>query len=246
MRIVPFGDWTRLGRWWPTTKRRGIAQAIVVHHAVITHSTDAFADARRVERIIYGRRLKSRFSMIAYSWLIHPDGTIFEARASTWRNGANNNTRRRILSRLPSTKILSNGNTVSVCFIGDFRYDTVTTEARQAFWWLVNDLRRRGVTVETAAIVDHSELAFTECSAGAIHQLSEPAPAPGPSIPDTDDEDDTMPIQYYDPETKDQVVIWLDDEEPRPCYDVLQEKGQIGKPMSNLLALCRLHWIKKG
>ena len=171
MRVVPFNNWTKRGRWFPTPRRSSApAAAAVVHHSVTRPTGSALAEVRAVEEVIYQRRIKSLFSMIAYCWLIHPDGTIYEGRGSTWRNGANRNTRQRVLSWI-SNKILSNSNTVSVCLIGDYRTNDVTDAQRQAFWWLINDLERRGVLASATAVVGHGELSYTECPSRALDQL---------------------------------------------------------------------------
>jgi hypothetical protein len=154
MRIVPFEDWTLLGQWFPCLSYKGQAEAIIVHHSVTKPTENAFNDARVVERVIYGRRFDSRFGMIAYSYMIHPDGTIFEGRGLSYRNGANKNTK---------GGSLSNGNTVSVCLIGDYRTNEVTSMQIAAFNWLRNDLVLRAGIIPSATTNAHNELSHTAC-----------------------------------------------------------------------------------
>lgn len=154
MRTVPFEDWTGLGQWFPCLSYKGKAEGIIVHHSVTKPTDNPFNDARVVERVIYDRRFESRFGMIAYSYMIHPDGTIFEGRGLTYRNGANKNTK---------GGLLSNGNTVSVCMIGDYRRDKITDKQIAAFNWLRSDLIMRAGVIPSATVHPHSELSHTEC-----------------------------------------------------------------------------------
>ena len=165
MNIVPFEDWTRRGRWWPTRALSKPAAAIVIHHSVTTPTSSPRADARKVEEVIYQRRWKSRFSMVAYNWMIHPDGTILEGRGPTYRNGANNNTR---------GGAISNHNSVSVCFIGDYRTTLLTETQRRAFWWLAQDLERNGTVANSNSVMPHSALSKTTCPAEAYSSLGPP------------------------------------------------------------------------
>ena len=174
MEIVPFDKWTKLGQWWPTMRLKGEMSGIIVHHSVTKPTGDAAADARTVERIIYNRRFKSRFSMVAYSWLIHPDGSIFEGRGHLWRNGANTNKK---------GGSLSNSNTVSVCMIGDYRTDVITDVQRTSFWWLVQHLQGTRTVKTNPDIFPHSDLAWTACPSGAMDGLNQPLP---------EEEDDDM------------------------------------------------------
>jgi peptidoglycan hydrolase-like protein with peptidoglycan-binding domain len=141
---------------------------VVVHHSVTKPTLDAVADARFVEQIIYNRRFKARFSMVAYNWLIHPDGTIFEGRGHIWRNAANVNKK---------GGPLGNSDTVSVCMIGDYRTDVITDAERTSFWWLVQHLQEIKTVQRDPAVVPHSELAYTACPSGAMDGLNQ---SPGP------------------------------------------------------------------
>lgn len=165
MQIVSFGNWSIRGRWWPTSSLKKPASAIVIHHSVTKPTSSAIDDARKVEEIIYRRRIKSRFAMIAYNWMIHPDGTVFEGRGNTYRNGANNNTR---------GGSISNHNSVSVCFIGDYRTNLLTEAQRRSFWSLAEHLGETGAVSNTNSVVPHSAVARTACPAEAYSSLGNP------------------------------------------------------------------------
>jgi hypothetical protein len=138
---------------------------VVVHHSVTRLTGDAIADARTVENVIYKR---GGFSMIAYSYLSHPDGTILEGRSSDYRNGANRNDK---------GGRFANSNTISVCCIGDYRTDRITQPQQQSFAQLMSDLRRDGIITVDAELLAHRDLAYTQCPAGAYEQLlTEPQP----------------------------------------------------------------------
>jgi len=163
--VIPFEDWTLHGVWGSPPRFRGPAQAVVVHHSVTRLTGDAIADARTVENVIHKR---GGFSMVAYSYLSHPDGTILEGRSSDYRNGANRNDK---------GGQFQNSNTVSVCCIGDYRTDRITQPQQQAFAWLMSDLRRDGIITVDAELLAHRDLAYTQCPAGAYEQLlTEPQP----------------------------------------------------------------------
>lgn len=111
--VVPFDDWTVKGRWWPTSKRRQQSTAVVLHHSVTdTTGRSSHQQAQDIEQVIYDRRRRSRFSMVAYSFIVATDGTLFEGRGVTYRNGANNDTK---------NTGYTNTNTMSVCFAGNYQ-----------------------------------------------------------------------------------------------------------------------------
>ena len=163
--MIPFEDWTLHGVWGSPPRFRGPAEAVVVHHSVTNAGSDAKAAARIVEHVIHRR---GGFAMIAYSYLLHPDGTVFEGRGSDYRNGANRNDK---------GGQFHNSNTVSVCCIGDYRTDKITQPQQQAFARLMSDLRRDGIITVDAELLAHRDLAYTQCPAGAYEQLlTEPQP----------------------------------------------------------------------
>jgi hypothetical protein len=163
--VIRFEDWTLHGVWGSPPRFRGPAEGVVVHHSVTNAGSDAKAAARIVEHVIHRR---GGFSMIAYSYLLHPDGTVFEGRGSDYRNGANRNDK---------GGRFANSNTVSVCCIGDYRTDRITQPQQQAFARLMSDLRRDGIITVDAELLAHRDLAYTQCPAGAYEQLlTEPQP----------------------------------------------------------------------
>lgn len=113
--------------------------------------------------------------MVAYSFLLHPDGTLFEGRSSRYLNGANRNDK---------GGVFNNSNTVSVCFIGDYRTLNVSSRQRYSLSRLLSDLRRDGVVAVDAELMPHSDLAFTACPSRAFDQLLESY------LPVTDDDYD--------------------------------------------------------
>lgn len=168
--LIPFREWSKLGRWWPTPARpAGAAAAVVVHHTVTATSRFPKQDAQHVERVIYGRRWSARFSSLPYNYLLHFDGTILEGRGVNYRNAANKATR-------PGVN-LSNGNTLSVALIGDHRAgrDVVTPAQRRSFAWLTTQLAADGHLGNAASVTSHAALAFTECPAGGLDGLRIPA-----------------------------------------------------------------------
>jgi hypothetical protein len=170
--MIEFDEWTARGVWGAPPPFRAPAAGVVVHHSVTRVTNDGFADAQTVENVIYQR---GGFAMVAYSFLLHPDGTVFEGRGSRYRNGANRNDK---------GGLLENSNTVSVCCIGDYRTDRVTAAQQTAFSRLLSDLRRDGIVAVDAVLVPHGDLAYTACPANAYDELT------GPSAPIYDDDDE--------------------------------------------------------
>lgn len=196
--LIPFKEWTRRGKWWPTLSFRGPSDGVVVHHSVTRPVQSPTQSARVVEEVIYQRRWESRFSMIAYSFLLHPDGTILEGRGGYggFRNGANKNTK-------SDSPPLGNANTVSVCLIGDMRVDKVTQQQRASFQWLLEDLERRNVIRRNALVVPHNEVSHTQCPAFNVDDLLVP------SAPSTDGEEgDGMKI-INDTEAQRMWASWV-------------------------------------
>lgn len=172
MRVIPFDEWTIRGRWGPTLRRQSPSAALVVHHTVTPVTSDPFADAQTVEDVIWARRFSSGFTSVPYGWLLHPDGTLFASRGTTYRNGANRSTR-------PGVN-LSNRNTMSVGLIGNYEQRSVTIQQRNSFDGLRDELAGLGFLSNRANVVGHDQLASTACPGNALDQLLQPAdPADG-------------------------------------------------------------------
>lgn len=190
--MIRFDEWTIRGKWGVTSGFKPPAAGVVVHHSVTAVTGDPVRDAQTVEQVIYDRRFSSGFAMVAYSFLLHPTGTLLEGRGANYRNGANKNDR---------GGSLSNSNTVSVCLIGDYRTDEVTVAQRATFRRLLSDLRRDGVVAVDGVIVPHSDLAYTECPSNGFAELT----AGYRPVTDDDDEETDM-ITLLDTTTGDAWV----------------------------------------
>lgn len=195
--MILFDEWTVRGKWGVTSSFKPPAAAVVVHHSVTPVTDNAVRDAQTVEQVIYDRRYQSGFAMVAYNYLLHPNGTVLEGRGpwgggKGWRNGANKNER---------GGSLSNTNTVSVCLIGDYRTDTVTSAQRASFRQLLSDLRRDGIVAVDSVVVPHSNLAYTECPSAGFDQLITSYP------PVTEDEEETDMVTLHDTTTGEAWVV---------------------------------------
>lgn len=161
--IVPFEEWSLRGRWWPVTRRPTSKPNIasIVHHAVTdTTGRSPFEQIQDIEEIIYRRRIRSRFSMIAYSWPIATDGTVFAGRAHVYRNGANNDTKR---------TGFTNSNTSSICFAGNYEPGAgppvlIPTEAQlRSAARVIAWERSVGLMVDVSPVKPHSDVHKTAC-----------------------------------------------------------------------------------
>ena len=116
MNIVPHGEWSKRGTWGSVNAapKPGTLRAWVVHHqAGSVGNRDGLAQARHIESIHFNKRRKDgshTWGMVAYSYIIATDGTVFEGRGLRHGNGAN----------YSKTGPYGNGNTLSVCFAGDW------------------------------------------------------------------------------------------------------------------------------
>lgn len=203
MRIARFDDWTVHGRWGATRTFTAPAAAVVLHHSVTNPTGDTYADARTVEHIIYQRRIKARFAMVAYSYLIHPDGTVFEGRGVRYRNGANNRTK-------PGT--LNNANTLSVCLIGTYTTDDATHRQEDALAGLLEYLHTARQIGNPRSIVPHSALHATACCGDGGRRLITKLTAPPTPQPSTRLESPTPPMDLiFDPDTGRLFAVYMRD-----------------------------------
>lgn len=162
--VLPFDEWTLRGRWWPVTRRpTGTPnEANVIHHSVTnTAGKDAVTQIRDIEEIIYQRRITSKFSMVAYSFLISSDAQVFEGRGLTYRNGANNDTK---------NTGFGNANTFSICFAGNYMTDEPTDAQLDAAGRLVRWLKDHGHAFQTAPTIPHSQVHATACCGTNLRQ----------------------------------------------------------------------------
>lgn len=215
---VPFDDWTVYGQWWPTMRRRRQAAASLVHHSVTrTAGFDDLQQARTIEAVIHGRRLKSRFSMVAYNFIIARGATVFEGRGWTYRNGANNDTKR---------TGYGNANTISICFAGNYEVGlsipTVfpTDDQLDAAAAIIREGLELGHIYQPALVLPHNHVHATACPGdtleGRMQDIADRvAIPPQPELPTLPDlEEDLMAdplVMYEDPETETTFMVWRDD-----------------------------------
>lgn len=96
------------------------------HHSVTVATDDAFADFRVVDRIH-----QQQLGGVAYSYLIHPNGTIGEGQGTN----------------IGAHTLGWNDRAFGVCFIGNYMNDTPTSTAIDAFRWLRDDMIGTGLLV---------------------------------------------------------------------------------------------------
>ena len=180
-----FAEWSTRGVWGNPSTFVDPAEGVVVHHSVTNLAGDPLTDARKVEDVIYGRRRTSKFSMNAYSFMAHQSGDTFESRGYRYRNGANN----RDKTGAPQ---LDNGNTISICAIGNYHPDVngvdtlePTDELVAAIARIVRDGIATGNIVPDPWIGPHSDLHGTACCGDLlraripdIHQLTRTEQSP--------------------------------------------------------------------
>lgn len=96
------------------------------HHSVTIPTDDAFADFRVVDRIH-----QQQLGGVAYSYLIHPNGTIGEGQGTN----------------IGAHTLDWNDRSFGVCFIGNYMIAEPSTEAIGAFRWLRDDMVATGLLV---------------------------------------------------------------------------------------------------
>lgn len=95
-----------------------------VHHSVTTPTDDPFADFRVVDRIH-----QQQLGGVAYSYLIHPDGTIGEGQGTN----------------IGAHTLDWNDRAFGICFIGNYMDVEPSAAAIDAFRWLRDDLAATGL-----------------------------------------------------------------------------------------------------
>lgn len=239
--VVPFDQWTIRGRWWPVTLRRRLrSEASVVHHSVTDTTGDTdLAQAQQIEEVIYRRRLKARFSMVAYSYIIGTDATVFEGRGVTYRNAANNDTK---------NTGLTNTVTVSFCFAGNYHPDvagvpTLTPTVKQlaAAGDVIAWLELSGDLEPDADVVPHRYVHATACPgdnlASEVSMIAAFAHMP-PEAPDL--EEDLMApsaplVQLYDdPDAERTLAMWAGPDGRPVVYSYGTYRPGVGIPGNGL------------
>lgn len=103
------------------------AVALWVHHSVTNPTDDAFADFRVIDRIH-----QADLGGIAYSYVIHPNGTIGEGQGFS----------------IGAHTYGWNDRSFGICFVGNYMETDLSAEAIQAFRWLRDDLAASGMLGE--------------------------------------------------------------------------------------------------
>jgi hypothetical protein len=187
-----------------TLRRRRKAIAVVVHHSVTaTAGRTDLEQAQDVEAAIYGRRFGSRFSMVAYSWLLSTGARLYEGRGLKYRNGANNDSK---------GTGYTNANTLSVVLCGNYHDGvpglpalTPTEQQARMLAELILDLIRRGELVDDphVTLIPHRHVHATACPGSNVvgawlarvrelvaERLDTPEPVPTPPS----SQEDTMQL----------------------------------------------------
>lgn len=118
--IVPIEVWggTPAGR--PIMRLPAVA--VWVHHSVTVPTDDPFADFRTIDRIH-----RQTLGGVAYSYLIHPNGTIGEGQGTN----------------IGAHTADWNDRSFGVCFVGNYTDVEPSVESIRSFRWLRDDLAAR-------------------------------------------------------------------------------------------------------
>ena len=159
-------EWTLRGKWGNYPAIGPLPKlAYVVHHSVTNTAGDTTIESvQEVEDVIYRRRVKDRFSMVAYNDLYPQTGEIYIGRGADHQNGANGNTRG------PDGPFphLTNRNTLSGCLVGNYHPPAggtlaVTDEQIDAVACRIVAYRAFGVLSSDSLVVSHDDLHATAC-----------------------------------------------------------------------------------
>lgn len=142
MRIISRAGWGATSR--VNARMRLPVATLWLHHSVTRATANPTADMRTIERIGV-----QRFGYVSYSYVIHPDGSIFEGAGDTIgaHTGGQNST------------------SLAVCLIGNFENDTVIPAAQESIVWLARHLRDTGRLTRTSGLRGHRDApnASTAC-----------------------------------------------------------------------------------
>lgn len=113
--MIPRAEWGMPGPLGPRMKS---SRGLWLHHSVTNATADPARDARTIANI--GMQ---RFGRMSYSFVVHPDGTIFEG-----QNG-----------HVGAHTRGQNSTSQAVCCVGNFEKDAVTPEMAAAIRLLVRN-----------------------------------------------------------------------------------------------------------
>lgn len=214
--VVPFEEWTVKGRWWPTTlRRKQISSAAVIHHSVTnTTGKSSYAQVQEIERVIFDRRIRSRFSMVAYNFLVATDALVFEGRGLKYRNAANNDTK---------GTGYDNKATLSFCFAGSYEPGTdvptlqPTPQQLAAVGDVIAWLVMAGHVSKWHEVIPHSYVHRTACPGDNL-EAAIPDLARYVSRPSVEEDDDMIIQLVDDPDQQVSMLMWMQDDKPH--FDV--------------------------
>ena len=166
---------------------------VFVHHSVTKATTNPLYDAQVIDRIAVGRGDNG----IAYSYLVHPSGTVIEGRGRY--KGAHTASDKPPGS--PGKLYGLNGVGVGICFIGNFEAgDRLTDAAVESFRLLVASLQGQGIVAASPSIEPHREVFSSACPGRFVMERLAALKAPASSspvepLPGSFQEGDTMFIE---------------------------------------------------
>lgn len=140
-------DW---GARKPKTSLSSIGQVntIFVHHSVTVASSDPKADARQIQDFHMDSR---NYTDIAYTLLVHPDGTVLEGRTVGGQAAQGAHTSG------------WNSKSVAVCVIGNFETDEVTPKIMSGLNEAVAYMKLKQWVTLMPQIRPHSDVNKTAC-----------------------------------------------------------------------------------
>jgi hypothetical protein len=126
----------------------GIQSTVFIHHSVTNPTGDPKADARQIQNFHMDSR---KYSDIAYTLLVHPDGTVLEGRTVGGQAAQGAHTSG------------YNSKSIAICAIGNYEVSSVPNKLiagiNEALAYAID---RKWVT-ENPKIRPHSDVGFTAC-----------------------------------------------------------------------------------
>lgn len=134
----------------------GIVDTIFIHHSVTNPTGDPKADVRQIQNFHMDSR---HYADIAYTLLVHPDGSVLEGRTKGAKAAQGAHTSG------------WNSRSVAICAIGNYDISKPTAKLVDGINEAIALLKSKGWATQNARIRSHSDVGSTACCGRFLREL---------------------------------------------------------------------------